>query len=95
MNINFEEMKNTFESVAKTTCKKTKELAKSAKLCFDIEAQKGKLSSLYEKIGKAVVTNSLGGGEKEEEIFKLIDEAKLEREKLHELYEKKKEEKID
>ncbi len=89
MDINFEEMKNTFENVARITCKKTKKLAKSAKLMIDIETQKSRLSSVYEKIGEAVVKNSLGDGEKEEAIFKLIDEAKLEKEKLLELYEKK------
>lgn len=73
------------EEMAKTVCRKTVSLSKTARISVEIERQKCRLSKIYQKIGEAVVSGSLSSGTGEEQIFKLIDEAKTEKARLFEL----------
>ena len=67
-------------------CRKTESAAHAAKLAVEIEAQKMRLSTIYERIGEAVVSGVLSEEGGEEKIFRFVDEAKLEKEKLASLY---------
>ena len=89
--IRMQEIKETVCRVGKYAYDATGELVESAKLTIAIEKQKTRLSKVYEMIGEAVVSGTLSEDEGKEKIYKLIDEAKLEKAKLRALYTQKKE----
>lgn len=83
------DIKEMISGMGKKICKKTENVTSSAKLALDIEAQKLRLSTLYERIGEAVVSGVLSEEGGQEKIFRFVDEAKVEKEKLKELYAQK------
>ncbi|MBR5528110.1 MAG: hypothetical protein IKV97_03835 [Clostridia bacterium] len=85
------EFKDMFNGAVDSICRKTGEAAKITKISLEIEAQKCRLSKIYQRIGEAVVSGALASGDGEEVVFKYIDEAKTEKQRLCELIEKKKE----
>ena len=63
-------------------CKGAKLLDRRAALFCETEKHKYRLNKIYRAIGNRVVESSLSTGKGEESLFRLIDEAKSEREKL-------------
>lgn len=64
-------------------------LSEITKLTLAVETHKSKLSGIYEKIGESVVSGNLSSKSGEEKIFKYIDEAKMEKQTIKELCEKR------
>ena len=81
----FEKAKNGF-------VKKANEISDKAKYSIEIESSKSRLSEVYKRIGEIVVADSTSEKKTDEELlFKYIDEARLEKEKLKELMKKRNE----